>query len=120
MRKRELAALTLFFASYLPFASAAEDGVARAIDFLKTACASGEKIDIKIDGDGALNLIGRSAKGGLHFSKAEARGIAEGLSSGAQRTNLVSVRECMQPHISRILDALLPTAQTPEGPKPKK
>ena len=111
--------ISLFFGFASP-ALATNDGVSRAIDFLKAACASGEKVEVKVDGDGGLNFLGRGAKGSLHFSKIEARGIAEGLSGEAQRANLAGVRDCMSPYITRVLDALLPAAQASEGQKPKK
>ena len=87
--------------------SADQNSVHQAIDFLKTACAAGEKVEIKVEGDGGLSLIKKGVQGRIYFSETDARGIAEGLSGELQHKNLDSVRDCMRPYISRILDAIL-------------
>ncbi|WFP52262.1 hypothetical protein PL263_09605 [Methylomonas sp. EFPC3] len=88
---------------YLPSVNANEKSD-QVIDFLKTACASGEKVEIEASGDGALSLGNKGLKGKLIFSKSDFRGISEGLNSENQAKNLENVRECMKPYINKIID----------------
>lgn len=103
------------FALCLPATAADNNKVDQAIDFLKTACASGEKVEIKAEGDGGLSLTKRGAQGRVYFSKVDARGVAEGLSGEVQGKNLNGVRECMKPYITKILDAILSERSTEPG-----
>jgi hypothetical protein len=91
---------------YLPSVNASENAN-QVIDFLKTACASGEKVVIKNEGDGSFSLKRGGIKGHISYSKSDFRGIAEGLSSTDQAKNLQSVRDCMNPHIKTIIDSML-------------
>ena len=101
--------LTFFFLYMFTAASeAVPSNTETAIDFLKTACASGEVVEIKAEGDGGLSFLKKGVQGSLYFSKKDLRGIVEGLKGELQRDNIHEQRECMRPHIDRVLDSLLP------------
>ncbi|MDD5034837.1 MAG: hypothetical protein PHE55_08780 [Methylococcaceae bacterium] len=92
--------------------------VETAIDFLKTACASGEIVEIKAEGDGGLSFLKKGVQGKLYFSKKDLRGVTEGLKGELQRDNVREQRECMRPYIDRILDSLLPLKKNSSGEIP--
>jgi hypothetical protein len=85
----------------------ATDSVDRAIDLLKTACASGSSVTIEAEADGNISLFAKGAKGKVKFSQKDARGVVDRLSSEHLRDDLKNQRECMRPHIHRLLDAIL-------------
>ncbi|WP_103654441.1 hypothetical protein [Agarilytica rhodophyticola] len=91
--------------------------IAGAIDFLKTACASGESIDVEASGGGGLSFIKKGASGSFNFRSEEARGIVNGLRDELQHENLQNIRACMEPHIDKILNRLLGYSQNLDNDK---
>ena len=92
----------------LPTAMAADSkSIHTAIEWLRTACVSGENLEIKAEGDGGISFLKRGVQGKLYFSKKDARGVVDSLQGELQRDNLREQRECMQPYIDRLLDAIL-------------
>lgn len=87
--------------------TAATDSVTKAIDFLKTACASGNSLTVEAEADGSIYLFARGAKGKFKFSRKDARGVVEGLTSEHLREDLKNQRDCMRPYVHQILDAIL-------------
>ena len=99
-----------------PWALAADSkSINTAIDCLKTACVSGEHLEIKAEGDGGISFLKKGVQGKLYFSKKDARGVVDSLTDEAQRDNLQEQRECMRPYINRILDAILQDEHTSSG-----
>lgn len=115
MMKRSGLLLVLIFIG-ITLSSVAAQTVDRAIEFLRTACAAGQRLDIRVEGDGGISLFKKGVAGKLHFSKEDARGVVESLSGQLQHDNLQDQRECMRPYITRILDAILPGSPPPSGP----
>jgi hypothetical protein len=84
----------------LPTAMAADSkSIHTAIEWLRTACVSGENLEIKAEGDGGISFLKRGVQGKLYFSKKDARGVVDSLQGELQRDNLREQRECMQPYI---------------------
>ncbi|NOZ52236.1 MAG: hypothetical protein GXP08_03680, partial [Gammaproteobacteria bacterium] len=106
MRAINYVALFLFCSSIY----ASEDDTNKAsaaVDFLKTACASGEHVEIQGEASGGLSFIKKGVSGSFSFKSKDARGIVNGLRDELQHENLKSIRSCMEPHIDKILNALL-------------
>jgi hypothetical protein len=101
--------LAVIFVGLCPSPTVAVDSAAvdKATDFLKTACAAGDSLSIKVEGDGGISLLKKGLKGRLHFSKKDARGVVENLPGQLQREDLKDLRDCMRPYIDRMLDAIL-------------
>ncbi|MGH8564530.1 MAG: hypothetical protein ACREXW_10765 [Gammaproteobacteria bacterium] len=100
--------IRLFIGVVPPWGLAADSkSINTAIDWLKTACVSGEHLEIKAEGDGGISFLKKGVQGKLYFSKKDARGVVDSLQGEFQRDNLQEQRECMQPYIDRILDAIL-------------
>lgn len=101
--------LILLFVGIVPTWGLGADSksINTAIDWLKTACVSGEHLEIKAEGDGGISFLKKGVQGKLYFSKKDARGVVDSLQGEVQRDNLQEQRECMQPYIDRLLDAIL-------------
>lgn len=90
-----------------------------AIDFLKTACAAGETVEVSTSGSAGLSFIKKGATGEFSFKSEDARGIVNGLRDELQHQNLQNIRSCMEPHINKILNAILGLPETNNGsPQP--
>lgn len=48
-----------------------------AIEWLRTACVSGENLEIKAEGDGGISFLKKGVQGKLYFSKKDARGVVD-------------------------------------------
>lgn len=80
------------------------------MEFLRTVCVSGQKVDYKVDLSGGLTMLLRGAKGSASFSKESAQGINRALSGDHLAADLKSQRECMSKFGTRISDALTAAA----------
>ncbi|WP_147431106.1 hypothetical protein [Thiocapsa rosea] len=56
------------------------DKIDIAIDFLKTACAAGNKLEIEGDIGGGISILKRGVTGKVHLSKSDARGVIDSFS----------------------------------------
>jgi hypothetical protein len=100
--------ILLFIMVVPPWGLAADSkSINTAIEWLKTACVSGEDLEIKAEGNGGISFLKKGVQGRLYFSKKDARGVVHSLQGEVQRDNLQEQRECMQPYVDRILDAIL-------------
>jgi len=102
LRPASMALLTFFSETSI----AAEDQAERfkmAVDWMKTACVSGEHIDIKADGEGGLKLFKAGAEGGFSFSKTEIKGVITNANDQIRAEENSEIRQCMQPYIQTIL-----------------
>ncbi len=84
-----------------------EARVKTAIELIKVACASGEKIDIEITGDGGLSFLKKGVSGEVKFSKEEINGVVKGANQVIASEDNEKIRKCMQQYVPTILDRLL-------------
>lgn len=102
---------TLMAFVLLPHISiASETKITQATHFLKDACVtSGSTFELKATGNGSFQvkrLLGTSIAGSVILTKKELQGFADAASalSAQQATEM---RNCMKPHIDKILNAIL-------------
>jgi hypothetical protein len=89
-----------------------EDAFYLALEWMKTACVSGEQIEIKGDGEGGLKFFKPGAQGEFSFSKSEIKGVLTHANEKIRAEQNSEIRLCMQPHIQTILNIIAnPVAQ---------
>ncbi len=86
-----------------------EARVKTAIELIKIACATGEKLDIEITGDGGLSFLKKGVSGAAKFSKEEINGVVKGTNQMIASEDNENIRKCMQQYVPKILDKLLET-----------
>jgi hypothetical protein len=87
-----------------------------AIDLIKVACATGEKLDIETTGDGGISFLKRGVSAEVKFSKKEINGVVESTNQSLAREENREIRECMKQYVPIILGTLL-GANTSVGQK---
>ena len=97
----------------LPTIAAEENGqkTQEAIEFLKSACASGDELEIVASGDGGISLMRKgklgSLEGSAKYKKSQLRGVISDLQGEMRIEENENIRKCMEPRIDRILDVIL-------------
>ena len=88
-----------------------------AVEFLKTACASGEEVLIEAEASGGLSLMKKGGSGSIKISKAELRGMVNTTNDEIRLQDNKDIRECMQPFVQQILNIIAspPKSKEPEG-----
>ncbi|MCI5192520.1 MAG: hypothetical protein D3915_05255 [Candidatus Electrothrix sp. AU1_5] len=78
-----------------------------AIDLIKVACATGEKLDIEVSGNGGVSFIKRGVSGKFNFTKEEINGVIKGTNQNLAKEENQNIRICMQQYVPAILEKLL-------------
>lgn len=86
------------------------DNIDNAIEWMKEACVTGKKLDIEAKAAGEVSVIRKGVAGSLNLSVREARGAVDILNDELKTEDNNDIRECMKPHISTILKAILGNA----------
>lgn len=79
----------------------------KAIELIKVGCASGEKINIKVTGNGEISFVKKGIDGEITFTKEEINGVVKGTNENLQAKENSDIRKCMQQYVPDILDSLL-------------
>ena len=87
------------------------ENINKAIELIKVACASGEKINIKITGNGKISFIKKGIDGEVSLTKEEINGVIKGTNENLRVKENSDIRKCMQQYVPDILDSLLKSRQ---------
>jgi len=79
----------------------------KAIELIKVGCASGEKIIIKVAGNGKISFIQKGIDGEVSLTKEEINGVVKGTNENLREKENSDIRKCMQQYVPDILDSLL-------------
>lgn len=83
------------------------ENINKAIELIKVGCASGEKIDIKVTGNGNISFIKKGIDGEISLTKEEINGVVKGTNEKLRVKENSEIRKCMQQYVPDILDSLL-------------
>lgn len=78
-----------------------------AIQFLRMACVTGDKLEIEGSTDGGFALFKKGLGGEFRFSKTEVSGFVDTLNDQIKSEQADKIRECMKPYTGRILNIIL-------------
>lgn len=98
----------LFLFVSLNSIAATSEEVAKTTEILRSLCLAGSAYTIEADGDGSLKILKKSVNGSIKFSKKELNGVVD-VSDEDRRDELDSIRNCIKPHIKKIIEASLST-----------
>lgn len=112
-RLHALFALILLFPQ--PAFAQNHENIDKAINLIKTLCIStGKKLEIDAKGQAGITLRqlkDNGISGEVHISQQEFEGFSEALQALSEQ-QATQARECMKPHIGRLLDAILGAQST--------
>lgn len=83
------------------------DDVRSAVQFLRMACVTGEKLEIEGSTDGGFALFKKGLSGEFRFSKKEVSGFVDTLNDQIKSEQADKIRECMKPYTGKILNIIL-------------
>ncbi|SEH07922.1 hypothetical protein [Candidatus Venteria ishoeyi] len=79
----------------------------KAIEIIKIACVTGERLEINVSGDGDVSFLKKGISGKISFTKEEINGVLKGTNQSLRSEENADIRTCMQQYVPKILDALL-------------
>ena len=78
-----------------------------AVKLLRVLCLAGSDYELDVQGDGSVKIFKRAIKGSVVFSKKELAGVVDISTDENKLKELNEIRQCIKPHIGRILDSIL-------------
>jgi hypothetical protein len=104
---RSLFLVGLLIATFEAYAQ--ETKVDRAIRAVKELCLAGTQFDLKVDAKGNLSFrkLAPGAEGSFSVNVRESAGAAAIIDDKIRQVADEDIRQCVKPHITRIVDAIL-------------
>lgn len=89
-----------------PCVKADENKAERAMNIVRSLCLAGDEYVMVTGAGGSVSVKNLEGKGSVMFGKRNLQGVVD-VRDEEKREELDSIRTCIQPYISRILDAEL-------------
>jgi hypothetical protein len=91
-----------------------QENIDKAIEVIKTGCIAQESVSIEMMADGSLSVMKKGGEIKISFSKEEMPSLLRSLQENYRVDQADKMRDCMAPHIPKILEATLKSIDQPQ------